>query len=109
MHNKATLITARLAALIFPTTLIELDARRTFQNSIDIPFSVPFVHRLRVTDDVAGDDFAQLLGVLEGGDAGPAKVLMVAEQHWPIRLRESARFSQQLKAADSVQLVAEPC
>ncbi len=76
-----------------------------FKSSIDIPFTVPFVHRLRVTDDITGADFDQLLRVLEGGDSGPAKILMVAEA----ALSEPAsKISQQLKASDSVQLVAEP-
>ncbi len=40
--------------------------------TIDIPFSVPFVHRLRFTDDVLGDDQNILLDVLEpSGDQLP--------------------------------------
>jgi 3-dehydroquinate synthase len=40
--------------------------------TIDIPFSVPFVHRLRFTDDVLGDDQQTLLDVLEpSGDQLP--------------------------------------
>lgn len=40
--------------------------------TIDIPFSVPFVHRLRFTDDVLGDDQDLLLDVLEpSGDQLP--------------------------------------
>ena len=40
--------------------------------TIDIPFSVPFVHRLRFTDDVLGDDQNFLLDVLEpSGDQLP--------------------------------------
>jgi 3-dehydroquinate synthase len=40
--------------------------------TIDIPFSVPFVHRLRFTDDVLGDDQQILLDVLEpSGDQLP--------------------------------------
>ncbi len=70
--------------------------------SIDIPFSVPFVHRLRVTDDIAGSDFAQLLGVLDSGDAGPAKVLVVAES----ALVDSAnKIGHQLRATALIQLV----
>jgi 3-dehydroquinate synthase len=73
---------------------------------IDIPFSVPFVHRLRVTDDVVGADFEHLLRVLECGDSGPAKIFVVAES----ALSEAAgELSQQLKAADSLRLIAEPC
>lgn len=73
--------------------------------SIDISFSVPFVHRLRVTDDVAGEDFDQLLGVLERGKAGPAKVLVVAESSLE---GPAQRISGRLSASDSVQLVSAP-
>ena len=73
--------------------------------SIDIPFSVPFVHRLRVTDDIAGDDFGQLLGLLERDEAGPSKVLIVAESSLQIPAR---RISQRLSADHSIQLVSEP-
>jgi 3-dehydroquinate synthase len=75
------------------------------RHSIDIPFSVPFVHRLRVTDDVTGADFSQLLDVLESGDAGPAKVFVVAESavSGPV-----ARLQDRLAAADSIQLVGDP-
>lgn len=77
-----------------------------FKSSIDIPFAVPFVHRLRVTDDVAGADFDDLLSVLESGDSGPAKIFMVAEG----ALSEAVgKISRQLKAADSLRLVAPPC
>ncbi len=76
--------------------------------SLDIPFSVPFVHRLRVTQEVAGDDFPQLLGVLDGGDAGPAKVLLVAESPIAESTSRLKRIESQLAAAENVQLVA-PC
>jgi 3-dehydroquinate synthase len=72
--------------------------------SIDISFSVPYVHRLRVTDDVAGADFDQLLGVLDG-EVGAAKVLIVAETP----LQEPARqIGERLAGAKSIQLVSEP-
>lgn len=74
-------------------------------NPINIPFAVPFVHRLRVTDDVAGSDFDQLLGVLERGDAGPAKVFVVAEA----ALSDATeKICGQLAASGSLNLVAQP-
>lgn len=75
------------------------------EHSIDIPFTVPFVHRLRVTDDVAGADFAQLLGVLDAGDAGRAKVLVIAESAVADRV---SRICGQLQAAESIALVSKP-
>ena len=38
------------------------------------PFSVPFVHRLRFTQDVFGQDADVLLNVLEPSGELPAKV-----------------------------------
>ncbi len=73
--------------------------------SLDIPFSVPYTHRLRVTDDVAGEDFAQLLGVLDGGDCGPAKVLLVAEQSLADSTSRISKLQSQLNSAAAVQLV----
>lgn len=77
----------------------------SFEQSIDISFSVPCVHRLRVTDDVTGGDFEQLLGVLDAGDSGPAKVLIVCET----ALKDPAqRIALQLQSAASVKLVSSP-
>jgi len=73
--------------------------------SLDIPFSVPYTHRLRVTDDVAGEDFAQLLGVLDGGDCGPAKALLVAEQSLADSTSRISKIQSQLNSATAVQLV----
>lgn len=47
---------------------------------LDIAFSVPFVHRLRTTEQISGKDFPTLLDVLRSGSADPAKVLLVAER-----------------------------
>lgn len=46
----------------------------------DIPFTVPQVHRLRVTDDVAGEDFHVLAELLAHDSDTPARVLMVGER-----------------------------
>lgn len=48
--------------------------------ALDIPFSVPFVHRLRTTDEIAGKDFQTLLDVLLADQLVPVKVLLVAER-----------------------------
>ena len=72
--------------------------------STDISFSVSFVHRLRETNDVAGDDFDQLLSVLPG-EAGAAKVLIVAESSvGPI----AQKIADRLTSANSVDLVSKP-
>ncbi|MDG2223591.1 MAG: 3-dehydroquinate synthase [Rubripirellula sp.] len=72
---------------------------------MDMPFAVPFIHRLRVTEDVCGADVAVLAELLESGDSGPAKVLLVAET----ALESSAvRLADCLRADGSVDLVGQP-
>lgn len=72
------------------------------RRSIDFSFSVPFVHRLRLTNDVLGADFPQLLGVLEAGEAATSKVLLIAES----ALAEVTRIvRQRLSEADTIELV----
>ncbi len=43
-------------------------------NQVDIPFAVPFTHRLRFTADVLGGDDRVLLDLLETSNEGPARV-----------------------------------
>lgn len=49
------------------------------EDSLDITFSVPFTHRLRVTDDVAGVDFGELADVIHRGADGHARVVVWAD------------------------------
>jgi len=73
--------------------------------SIDISFSVPFVHRLRVTDDVCGADASTLTELLDAGDAGPAKVLLVSET---ALADNCAQLAEHLRGAETVELVRDP-
>ena len=73
--------------------------------SIDVTFSVPFVHRLRVTDDVVGDDFDQLIEVLDVGETGTAKVLVVAEESLS---QPAKRLSDRFQAASQIDLIGQP-
>ena len=75
------------------------------ETSLDLQFSVPFVHRLRVTDDVSREDFRELLAVMESGDAACAKVLLIAEQALS---DPTDRIAQQLEQSDCVELVCAP-
>ncbi|MEM1068305.1 MAG: 3-dehydroquinate synthase [Planctomycetota bacterium] len=76
------------------------------RRSVDIAFDVPFVHRLRVTEDVCGDDVETLVELLDAGDAGPAKVLLVCES----ALDESTRrLSKSLsESSANLKLVGPP-
>ena len=49
-------------------------------NSVDIPFSVPYVHRLRFTEDVLGRQQDVLADVLEGSGGRPPKVQFWADE-----------------------------
>ncbi len=50
------------------------------ERSFDLPFSVPFVHRVRFTRDVFGADIAALADVLETSEGRPAKVQFWLDQ-----------------------------
>ena len=51
------------------------------RTSMDIPFAVPAVHRLRFTDDVFGDDADVLADLLEQSGDRPARVQFWADEH----------------------------
>ena len=48
---------------------------------IDVPFTVPFVHRLRFTADVLGDDRDVLLDLLGPSGPQPARVQFWLDGH----------------------------
>ncbi|MHC4994044.1 MAG: 3-dehydroquinate synthase [Planctomycetota bacterium] len=50
-------------------------------NTLDVPFAVPFIHRLRFTGDAFGADAETLAGVLETSNDGPAKVQFWVDQN----------------------------
>lgn len=75
--------------------------------SLDFEFKVPFTHRLRVTQEVASADYAQLAELLEHGEAGPAKVLLIAEAPVAEASPRVAKLSDRLNATPDVQLVRE--
>ena len=76
-----------------------------FDLSIDQQFSVPFVHRLRVTDDVAGVDFQTLAALIESGESKSARVLMVGETSLATKVNE---LGKRLRADQRVDLVCDP-
>lgn len=60
-------------------TIIEMDM--PLESDFTRPFSVPFVHRLRFTEDVFGQDADVLLDVLEPSGELPAKVQFWLDEH----------------------------
>jgi 3-dehydroquinate synthase len=74
---------------------------------LDIEFEVPFVHRLRTTDEVSGADFETLLDVMRGGGFGPAKVLLVAERPVAEAGDHVGRIADRLRDSPEVQLVRD--
>ena len=82
-------------------------------NPIDVPFSVPFVHRLRFTQDVLEHQQHVLVDLLEGSGDGPARVqFWLDEQVSEVRpdLRQRLRtlvqqYSDRLTPMGNVQIV----
>jgi 3-dehydroquinate synthase len=60
--------------------------------SLDVPFTVPFTHRLRFTNDVLGPDEKVLIDLLESSDNQPARV-----QFWMDRNLANANPEIELK------------
>jgi 3-dehydroquinate synthase len=54
-------------------------ASRDVPNSLDMPFAVPYTHRLRFTQDVLGADAAVLAELLEPSEGRPARVLAIVD------------------------------
>ncbi|TWU44891.1 3-dehydroquinate synthase [Novipirellula aureliae] len=71
----------------------------------DIPFSVPFVHRLRVTSDVANQDFHALLGVLHAEESSSVRVVVIAEKAVARLSDRVERISSQLASTDRIERV----
>ncbi|MGV3484509.1 MAG: 3-dehydroquinate synthase [Planctomycetaceae bacterium] len=93
-----------------------MSADRTTLNTdaCDISFNVPMIHRLRFTEEVAGEDFGVLLGLLPGrppvrsGDPTdvPPKVLVWADDDVARASDRVARIASQLLESEQVDLVA---
>ncbi len=87
--------------------------RRANSDAIDVPFAVPFVHRLRFTRDVLGDDRGVLAGVLEPSEGQPARVqfwldsnVVAAQPSLPSRIRAFCdEFSDRVLLVDDPQVV----
>jgi 3-dehydroquinate synthase len=60
--------------------------------SLDVPFAVPFTHRLRLTNDVLGSEQNVLIDLLESSDDQPARV-----QFWMDRNLANANPEIELK------------
>ncbi|MBT6723047.1 MAG: 3-dehydroquinate synthase, partial [Planctomycetaceae bacterium] len=82
-------------------------------DELNVDFHVPFVHRLRFTSDLLGEDQSVLANLLESSDNNPARVQFwidqnVAEGSPPLVDRVN-RFSdanpEQIKRVGSIQFV----
>lgn len=70
----------------------------------DVTFSVPFVHRLRFTNNVCGDDYPVLSEALEGGETGEARVLLIAEG---VLQDNAKRLEQNIRSDPSTKLISD--
>jgi 3-dehydroquinate synthase len=83
------------------------------KHSLDVSFAVPFVHRLRMTGDVLGDDAQVLVDLLESAEGEPARVQFwldahVAESQPDLQQRIHAlcrRHRDRISVAGNIQLV----
>ncbi len=77
---------------------------------MDIEFAVPFVHRLRVTRDAAGEDFGQLEGLIavDAGPSGTAKVLLWVDDQVDRASGYADRLAGRLETSEVADLVASP-
>lgn len=96
-----------LARLGRAETVISSKRFDTSGDPRDVSFSVPMTHRLRFTEEVAGDDFEELLALLHGQSAGHApKVLVWADDEVARASDRVARIERRLGESDRAELVA---
>ncbi|MDZ7618692.1 MAG: 3-dehydroquinate synthase, partial [Patescibacteria group bacterium] len=87
--------------------------RRANSDAMDVSFAVPFVHRLRFTDDVFGNDCSVLADVLEPSEGRPARVqfwldsnVIASQPSLPDKVRAfCGRFPDRLLLVDDPQVV----
>lgn len=77
-------------------------------SNIDIAFNVPFVHRLRTTEHLAGPDFDVLADILRQDSFGSVKVLVIAERPVAESSDHVDRIAAQLKSSEGIETVADP-
>src|SRR5213079_719659 len=90
-----------------------LPDRAAMENSVEVSFSVPFVHRLRFTQDVFGADAGAFVEVLEAVKGQPARVqfwldsrVAVAQPDLLQRIHALSRtFRDRITLAGNVQTV----
>lgn len=70
----------------------------------DVSFAVPFVHRLRTTECVSGNDFDVLREVLLKDAFGPVRVLLVSERPVANSSDHIARIAERLTADANIEL-----
>lgn len=78
--------------------------------SLDISFSVPFVHRLRETSDLGGDCFGELveLLLLDRQDDSKPRVLVWIESSLVAAAASAVSLIEKLASLSSIELVGPP-
>lgn len=113
--NRSTDSSLNLSDAIIPHSETNisraLDAPRSGaardHGSSDVAFSVPFVHRLRTTEQIAGKDFQVLVDVLRADGLDHAKVLLVAERPVAESTDQVSRLATRLGATLEINLVRD--
>lgn len=74
-------------------------------NSFDVEFSVPFVHRVRFTHDLANADFDSLLQLFESPPGSKPRVLLVTDEQLAKQSDRVAEISNRLERHDDILLM----
>src|SRR5262245_40459707 len=85
-----------------------------YPGSIDQPFAVPFVHRLRFTQDVLGQESHVLADVLHPSDGRKARVQFWIDENLLAQRPDlrpwvgsfAQRFAEQVEVLEAVQVVS---
>ncbi|MEM0925134.1 MAG: 3-dehydroquinate synthase [Planctomycetota bacterium] len=71
--------------------------------AVDLPFSVPFVHRLRTTEDIAGDDFSVLNELIRIETTAAINVMVVVEESLAGSSQTAAQVERRLRLLEDVE------
>jgi 3-dehydroquinate synthase len=105
-RTKAVMIDDSSEAALMPRNADVQDIDSQDMDSRDISFSVPMTHRLRFTEDVTGNDFAELRAVLHAQVGLPTRVLIWADEDVAALSNRVAKLESKLASCEGIELVA---
>lgn len=76
-------------------------------HSVDMSFQVPFIHRLRFTNNVAGDEFEVLLNVLESEHGKKPKVMTIVDGDVYTHSKHVRKIAKRLAGTESIEVAGD--